>query len=121
MVVPRHLLLAVGVLERSPLLRMRAIGGQRALQLAELSDGAMAERVAAHLRAAAAAAGAGGGAEAAFTSAVSLAAAARLPLPIAALQLQLAEDAGAVCRDVSLAGTRFYLADPFAQLAAARA
>jgi len=118
-VVPRDLLLAVGVLERSPSLglRVRAMGGQRVLQLAELSDGAMAERVAAHLRAAAAAPG---GAEAAFTSAVSLAAAARLPLPIAALQLQLAEDAGAVCRDVSLAGTRFYLADPFTQLAAAR-
>ena len=121
-VAPRDLLLAVGVMERTPALglRPRALGGQRVLQLAELSDAAMVARVEAHLRsaAAAAAAGAGGGGDsAAFTSAVGLAAATGAPLAVATLQLQLAEAAGAVCRDVSLAGTRFFLADPFKELA----
>jgi ESCRT-II complex subunit VPS36 len=120
-VAPRDLLGAVAVLEGAPhlglkLLRARCVGDrQRVLQLRELSDEAMVAGVADRLRAAAAAAGGGGGggADAVFTNAVALAAAAGVPLPVATLQLQLAEEAGAVCRDVSLAGTRYYLAGPF--------
>ena len=105
-VTPEDMLLAVGALGGGGSaggLRCRSLGGQRVLQLAELSDAQMVGRVEAFLRQ-------GGGAP---TSAMLLAAETRAPLAVAAMQLELAEVAGVVCRDVSLAGTRFFLSDPF--------
>jgi len=116
-VSPGDLLAALALLPRlrpPPGLAVRdvSLGGgagartTRVLALDELADDRVAARVRALLDARAAAAAPA--APAAGISAPELAAAWRLPLGVAAAHLRVAEAAGAVARDESVAGTRFF-------------